>query len=453
MTDIILKDYQQQIVDELGMFPASANFSRTGAGKTFMALFTAKEHPTNNLLIICPPSVTAQWASNVKIVSPELSLLEFKKSWSGNRQNEEILKVTGEHNLVIVSLTMLSKLTNLNKILNNNWTIILDESHKIKAVGTKKKPVQVTKAALALSHHTMYKMILSATPAQGNFGGYIDYYSQLKFLGFLDGMTERDFRNKYCIEDTRPIPGTPYSRKVITGYRENIDEIKTLIAAFSRSYTPSYTDDEPVHQKINIDSTPGYKFLVRERAYKELALESPSAYRITKKGVTSGRVSGYDMYGEPKLYQDNTKKIDWLKDYLTDNSETVIIFYQYNVEGDQIKELCEKLGKKYIKLDGSNNNKREDIDSEGYEVVIGQINACGESIDGLQYRSYIAIYYSLPESSTAYIQSLGRIYRMGQTIAPVYYYLVMEGTIDSAIYDLIEQKVEYTEEFIDQLSV
>jgi SNF2 family DNA or RNA helicase len=59
----------------------------------------------------------------------------------------------------------------------------------------------------------------------------------------------------------------------------------------------------------------------------------------------------------------------------------------------------------------------------------------------------------MPESSLDYRQTIGRIDRIGQEQVPMYYYLVMDGTLDSAIYDMIEKKVEYSEEILNKLVI
>ena len=81
------------------------------------------------------------------------------------------------------------------------------------------------------------------------------------------------------------------------------------------------------------------------------------------------------------------------------------------------------MGRTYIVLNGENKRKYEDVHEKKYDLVLGQLAAAGESIDGLQHRSHIVVYYAMPESSIEYIQSLGRIDRYGQTLVPMYYYL------------------------------
>ena len=59
----------------------------------------------------------------------------------------------------------------------------------------------------------------------------------------------------------------------------------------------------------------------------------------------------------------------------------------------------------------------------------------------------------MPDSSLLYKQSLGRIDRIGQTKVPTYYHLIMEGTIDETIYDMLKNKVEFSEKELNEISI
>ena len=138
-----------------------------------------------------------------------------------------------------------------------------------------------------------------------------------------------------------------------------------------------------------------------------------------------------------------SKQIGWT-DFLKDTDETVLIFYSYNVELDTLKKVCKKLDKKYIVINGANTNKYATIMNEEYDVILGQFEACGESIDNLQYKCHICVYYAMPESSRVHRQALGRIDRDGQVDVPIYYYLIAEGTLEEKIYELTKTKTEYS---------
>ena len=63
------------------------------------------------------------------------------------------------------------------------------------------------------------------------------------------------------------------------------------------------------------------------------------------------------------------------------------------------------------------------------------------------------VFYSMPDSSRAYRQSLGRIDRIGQEEMPVYYHLIMERTIDEKIYEMVLNKVDFSEKDLNELTV
>lgn len=447
---IELKPYQRAILDDLAFMPSIALFMGTGSGKTYTSLFRVKENPTNQLLVICPAKVVNQWMKNIPDVLEDYKVFEFSPRSSAKQKNAELDKMMGERNAIVVSLETIYKLDSLKELIDNRWTIIVDESHKIKETGTFRSPVKVTQAVLKLGVRTDFKIILTATPTQKEQGGYIDYYSQLRFLGYMN-ITKQQFMDRYCklkdiyVQDQRRV-------KKIVGYRRT-EEIENLLSMFSRSYIPSFTDDEPRHIKVDIDTAPSYNKFIRERYYEDLDLQNTSAMRIAKKTLTSGTLTGRDIFGDIKRYRDNTNKIDWVKEFLSNTDETIVIFYKYNVELDLLKETCEELDLPYIVVNGANKTKTEDINTKEYRVVLGQFNACGESVDGLQYKSHIVVYYSMPESSLEYKQSLGRINRIGQEKLPIYYHLVMSKTIDEAIYEMTLSKVEFNEEVLNRLSM
>lgn len=443
------KGYQQQILDELEYLPAVALFMGTGSGKTYTSLFKTRSNPTSNLLVICPARVVEQWQENIPHVLSNYTVMTFPKRSTASTKNALLTNLQGGQNAVVVSLEVVSKLTNLNKIINKDWTIIVDESHKIKELGTRRSPIKVTTAVLALGEKTPFKIILTATPTQKEYGGYIDYFTQLKFLGFMK-ITHSQFVDRYC--KIQLIPMEPYPVKKIVGYR-NVEEIENLLSIVARRYVPKFTDGEPVFVKVPIEQCKSYKKFEKERFYKDLDLQNLSAMRIARKTLAGGRITGSDVFGTKIQYDDNTNKLDWLRDFLSDTDEPVLVFYQYNVERDLIIKMLQEEKHTYLTVNGDTPFSRKALDARDYKVILGQINACGESVDGLQFKTHIAVYYAMPESSVAYTQSLGRIDRMGQEKLPMYYHLVMKDTIDEPIYHMTKNKVFFNEAVLNKLNI
>jgi SNF2 family DNA or RNA helicase len=454
-SDLELRGYQKQILDELSLMSSIGLFMGTGTGKTFTSIFRTMDNPTDNLLIVCPHNVLGQWEVVMTENFDNIKIIEFKKSWSASRKNKE-LKKTKKYNVVIVNFEILHKMDNLVDIIDDSWTIIIDESHRIKDAETKKykdgkSMTKTTKMALRLSEETPWKVILTATPTQGNYGGWIDFYPQLKFLGLID-MTLKEFKKKYCKIEKKTIWGLPYPIPTIVGYR-NTEELGVLLKLSCRHYESKFGDFEPQHNKIIIDRPKSYNRLKKERSYEDIILSNSARKRVGLKTLTTGTVKGMDLYGEDYTYDDNDNKEKWLKDFLEDTSETVAIYYQYNVELDRLKKLMKKLKKKFIIVNGATKDPYKEINNKEYDVMLGQFQSASQSLDGLQHKCHIMVDFSMPESSLVHKQHIGRINRDGQTKVPMYYYLVMDKTIDADIYKMIEQKVEFSQETLDKLVI
>lgn len=450
-----LRDYQQQILDELSCVPSIGLFMKTGSGKTITSLARFTQNPTDNLLVICPQKIVTQWIDVIK-EHTDLQPCEYNLSWSASKKdgviNNYLLDDYKPSKCVVVNFDIITKMS-WDWAIDDNWTIIIDESHKIKNMGTKRSPVKITQKVLELGELTPYKIILTATPTEKELGGYIDFYSQLRFLGYLD-MSDTLFKNRYCRMEKMQLPGMPFPINKIVGYRMNYidEEIKPIIKSCCRYFAPKYGDYEPEMIKVKIDRCKNYAKLLENRTYKEITFDNVSAFRIGKKTMISGIVSGTDEYNDRFVYEDNTNKAEWLEEFLSNTDEIVSVLYNYNVELDMIKKVCDKLNKKYVVINGSVKDKPAELKKE-FDVIIGQYEAFGESLDGLQYKCHLMVFYSMPDSSRAYKQSLGRIDRIGQEFQPVYYHLVMERTIDDKIYEMVQNKVEFSEKDLDELTI
>ena len=254
-----LRDYQEQILKELANVPSIGLFMKTGSGKTFTSLERFNRNPTSNLLVICPQKIVTQWFEEVENHT-DLKVCKYNMSWSSTKKDNIIKNYLEDMSIkdyfigkcVVVNFDIVTKMNWFNQI-DENWTIIVDESHKIKNMGTSRSPVKVTQKILELGKLTPYKIILTATPTEKEYGGYIDLYSQLTFLGYLD-MSYTLFQNRYCRMEKMQLPGMPFPIKKITGYRMNLidDEIKPIIKLCCRYYAPKYGDYEPQLLKINI---------------------------------------------------------------------------------------------------------------------------------------------------------------------------------------------------------
>ena len=454
LKNVKLRTYQEKILEDLKYVPSIGLFMKTGSGKTLTSLERVLQNGTKNLLVICPQKIITQWWEVIE-KHTDFKPLKYKLTMSAKNKNELLnsyLKAK-ENSCVVINFDILDKITCIDNYIDNNWTIIIDESHKIKNIGSTKNPVKTTKRCLELSYLTKYKIILTATPTEKENGGYIDLYSQLKFLGYID-YSYTYFQNNFCNIQKLQLPGMPFPIKKIVGYKMDLINtyIKPILNATCRYYAPKYGDYEPQMIEINIPKAKNYTKLLREKTYEDIIFDNVSAMRVGKKSLISGKITGTNEFGERFNYDDNNEKASWLEEFLSNTDEVVSVLYCYNVEKEKIIEVCEKLNKKYIVINGDIVDKPAELKKE-FDVVIGQYAAFSESLDGLQYKCHLMVFYSMPDSSLSYKQSLGRIDRIGQENVPTYYHLIMKDTIDEKIYEMLKNKVEFSEKELNALSV
>ena len=453
LKNVKLRDYQKKILDDLKYVPAIGLFMGTGTGKTLTSLARFEQNPTKNLLVICPQKIITQWwevLENHTDLKPLKYNLKDSVEHKNNIISDYLSDDSNPHKCIVVNFEIISKL-DLDWAINEDWTIIIDESQKIKNIGSIRNPVKATRKCLELGEHTPYKIILTATPTEKENGGYIDLYSQLRFLGYID-YSESYFKSNFCIIDKIQIPGMPFPISKIVGYKlKNINnELKPILNATCRYYVPKYGDYEPQKIKINIPRASNYSKLLRERCYGDIVFDNVSAMRIGKKSLIGGIVTGTNEFGDRFNYDDNNEKADWLEEFLSNTDEVVSVLYCYNVEKEKIVSVCEKLKKKYIVINGEVVDKPAELKKD-FDVVIGQYQAFSESLDGLQYKCHLMVFYSMPDSSLMYKQSLGRIDRIGQKEVPIYYHLIMNSTIDETIYTMLKNKIEFSEKILNEI--
>lgn len=446
-----LRPYQKKILEELNNLDAIALYMGTGTGKTITAIEKYKEQPTHRLLVICPQSVIPQWEETLQSQIPDISIMKFKQSWYASKKDSFIKDNWSDYEVIIVNFDIIHKMVNLKNIITPSFTIIVDEMHRIRNWGTQRNPVKVTHSVVQLGKETPYKIGLTATPTQGNYGGYIDYYPQLLFLGYMD-KSYKTFCDEHVIYKEERYPTSPYPIKKIVRY-VNIDKIEDTLKKIARRYVPKYIDFEPQHNEIFVDKTTSYNKVLRDFAYKDIVLNNTMRKRIALKTLTTGNIYGHDTISNNFTYEDNDYKLSWLEDFLSDTNEVVSIFYQYNVELEALKKLLDKLGKRTIIINGKTKNKYAEVQRTDYDVIIGQFQAMSEGLDGMHLKTHISVFFSMPESSLLYKQAIGRIDRVGQTKVPMYYYLIMKQTIDETIMKLIKQKIEFSEQTLEQLEI
>lgn len=436
----LLYDYQKKIVDDLKIYDSNALFLDVGCGKsiTSLALFEQKQirKKCKKLLIICICAKINEWVHDCERWFP------FSKTIVINKDSSKREFESGNFDIAIINFEKTWRYNGLLTI-DNECMIIIDESHKIKESTTK-----VGQFMQLLGQRTLYKTILTATP-MGN--GYIDLYNQLYFLG-LNDMSLNGFKEKYCNEKLVYIPGSRPFRQIV-GYH-NTEELDLIVNKYARYYERKLDDSlVPSEIVIPIELDKKYSKIRRDKVYNDIVLDKIGMRRVALKSLCSGTIIGNTLVDENnrhREYQLNTNKLDWVKSFLEDFNERVVIFYCYDHQRDQLYDMITKLKRPCARY--CSEYKEQDIfEDNDNAVILVQYKSGSTGIDFLK-KSYVGIFYCLPDSYIEFYQAKGRLNRVGQTKKPLYYLLVSEGkySVDGMNYEALSNKQDFNDNFFEE---
>lgn len=416
-----LFDYQQKIVDREGNKKFHNLSMDMGTGKTVTSLALFEKNPTSKILIICLISKCRDWQEDIKKELNRESIILNK----GSKKNNDL--VQENHNCYIINFESAWRCEELLKWVDKDTTILIDESQKIKSHTSK-----IGKFCQKLAKKTEYKMILSGT-MQSN--GYVDYYNQLYFTGTWN-MSYKQFSDRYCVYDVMKYNGFPF--KQLVGYR-NTKELDRIIqdncVFFERKI-----DNEliPTDVDVRLDLPKVYNKFKKVRVYEDYAADSSSKLFVTLRTICSGYIQEYPI---------DDSKTKWLKEFLEDLNDRVVIFYNFNCERDSIIGVLNSLKIPYSEYNGRSKDL-SNFQKHKNGVAVCQYLSASTGINDLVI-SHLCVMYSPTLSYTDWAQARKRIDRIGQTVKPLYYNLYCRGSVEEKIINTLKGGKDFDDRMFD----
>lgn len=383
-----LYDYQQKIVEKCSNFDSNALFMSMGTGKTVTSLEIYKTKPCYKILVVCLKSKIEEWKRDIKDQTNcnDFMVINFESVW---RKNDYL------------------------NYVDNNTFVIVDESHKIKSWSSK-----ISKYMLKIGKKTKYKIILTGTP-QNN--GYIDYFNQLRFLGWLD-MTVTRFKNEYCVYHQIKDGNGVFLFPKLVGYK-NTDKIDNILKKAIFLKRDMVYDQVPKFEYVSVDTNSDYKKIYKNHVLNDVIYDTPLKVLLGLRQNT---------------YQ---KKGSYFKDILDSTDERVVVFYNFIVERDYIAEICEKIGKPYSIYDSTEKSLETFKNNDNAVMILNYKNG-STGINDLVL-SQLCVFFSPPVSYIEYEQSKKRLDRIGQVKAP--YYIHFVSGVEQKIYKSLNDKKDFDE--------
>lgn len=371
-----------------------------------------KELNTNHNLIICQKSKIDDWVEHIQTYYPNYNIIVYNKPVP-----------IPDNSVIIINYDLVWRRPELMEL--EDFTLMLDESSMIKN-STAKRSKFILKNLKPKN-----VILLSGTPTGGK---YEELWTQCRLLGW--NINKTTYWNHYIITVTKDIGGFPI--KIVVGYK-NVERLKRKLKEHGAVFMK--TDEvfdlpEQIHNTVKVKNTPEYKKFRKDRIINFNDKELIGDTTLTRM-----------LYERQLCGQYNKHKLSALEDLLESTEDRVVIFYNFNEEYRQIKELCKKLNKPISTINGTikdlGNFKTE---SNTITLVQYQAGAMGHN---LQLANKI-IYFTLPLSSELFEQSKKRIHRIGQSRTCFYYYLIVEKSIEGKIFETLKLRKDYTDELFKE---
>lgn len=430
-----LYNYQKQAINKALEHDRFLLALDMGLGKTLCAINWLKQiKQTSSLptIIICDPLKLSDWFEEYQEqqVTGEAFIVKDKQSIA---EFENISRAPNK--VFIVSYRRFSNLFNkLN--LGAGLNVIIDESQALKSHTS-----QISKNCFKLSPYIRRLLLLSGDPIST---GYINLYPQMRLLNcFVSGYKYGDFLEDFCKYIVMKTSAQPF--KMITGYK-NTEYLMQLLKTRAYFLKTEQAIELPQKQAFKFISSPTKDYETLKKT-KTLATSDWSFTADSVMKLFHGLrmiISGSIKSDQDNIIELNTNKIEQLETLITSSTYNFSVFYNYQVEAQAIKKLCEKLKIKCYEINGQRNDlKLLQNETERFIVIIQYLSGA-RGVDGLQEKIFNQVYFSLTYSGELHRQSLKRIHRIGQSKPVRYYFLLTKNSVEVNIFNALRTSSDYT---------
>jgi len=402
-----------------------------GLGKSCIAIGLINYFNLHQVLIICKASIKSNWQNKLN-------------EWLKSRREIQILwKKTDEISplaeIVIVNYDLISHSYTHLQLVSINWQLVIcDECHIIKNMKAKRTHAVLSKKGII--HHTERSLMMTGTPilnrpselypilkvlSPETIEPYTNYFSYAKRFcdAWQDGFTFND-RGASHTDDL--------NQRLRKGFmiRRTWAEVEKELPA--RRY-----------EMVLIDKTPG-----AEKSLKILENVERTDFKKKAFGIGGGELATLRReVAEEKI----TVCLEKIKEYVESADKTVIFAYHHSVI-DRLERELKEYG--ILTLTGNTPAKKrqEQIDifrcDGGRKVFIGQIEAAGEGIDGIQQVCHNILFVEWDWSPGKIAQAIARVWRLGQQHPVLIRFLVWENSIETHMLRTVLDKVKIIKEVL-----
>lgn len=402
-----------------------------GLGKTVQAIMLINALQFRKVLIVCKASIKRNWQNKLEdwLTSSRVIQIVDKKTDF----------ITDLAEIVIVNYDLITHSFLFQQLIDMQWDLLIcDEAHNIKNMDAKR-----TKAVLAkngLAHRADRTLMMTGTPVLNR---PIELYPILKVLAPQVIAPYGDyfrFAKRYCDawQDGfgLNVKGASHTQELNLKLRQHY---------MIRRLTQEVEVELPKkrYEMVFIDSTKGIQEKLR-------ILDQASRKDFKHQNLSAGAGELATLRRETAEEKLNVC-IGLIKEYVESCEKLVIFAYHHSIIERLEKELRE-FG--CVSLTGSVSqiNREKSIsafkDKKEIKVFIGQIQAAGEGIDGLQECCSTVLFIEWSWVPGEIEQACKRVHRIGQTRPVLIRFLVWANSVEEHMMRIALDKVKVIKEIL-----
>lgn len=434
MNKITFMPHQSTVLEATKDFKRCAYYLDMGLGKTFVGAEKLIRLDTNINMLVCQKSKIDDWIEHFEKFYTQcwvcnLTDRKMYDSVIAYYQTDPSLYFK-DKTILVINYDLLFRRKELLEL--RGITLMLDESSIIQNEDTKR-----TRFILDMNYKNV--ILLSGTPTSGK---YENLWSQCHLLGWK--ISKKAFNSQYINWKKIKIGGFP--RNIIDKENpyKNVERLKQKM----RDHGAVFMKTEEV-----ID--------LPEQTFIETLLKRPKEYRKFMRNhlvqFTNEDGELIELIGDTtltkKLYARQlcgaycNEKLQAFEDLLSSTQDRLIVFYNFNIELDAMKTVCQKLEKPISEVNG---NIKDLTAYENFNnsitLVQYQAGAMGLNLQ----KSNKIIYFTLTDRSELFEQSKKRIHRIGQKNACFYYLLICKNSVEEDIHENLKKRKDYTDDLFKE---
>lgn len=412
-----LYPYQIEGARYLATHPHALLADEPGLGKTLQAIAAAEIVRAQSVLVICPASVRLNWRQEAR-------------ECIGHDLSYDVISYNGASNAEVRS-----------RLSREYDAIILDEAHFLKTPDSQR--TQAVFGPEGLARRAKYKWALTGTPVLNRPR---ELYPMVKSLAprFAD-ISWAAYTQRYC--------GAYFDgRGMNTKGATHLDELRLRLDNFMLRRTKSEVLPElppKRFSRVPLDvSVKDLQFVIAEEA-----LISDREARISSVHEDFSQLGDLAhllrLTGEAKV----RAAVEYICDLL-ETTDKIVVFAKHREVIRKIEEALKLAGRGSVVYHGgmSDGQKQDAVNifkaRRGVEVFIGQIQAAGTGINGLQEVASQVVFVELSWVPGETGQAVDRLHRIGQKADSVLVHLLhVPGSLESAVLSTHDRK----EQIIDRL--